>query len=129
MTPNTPLQTPFTVSPPPHLPYRFLVFLNEKFCLGYGSTFWFYWGTYLPKIWASCPPPPGNQGACQMERCTCTEFELGENHACEYCGDSPTKHSVSQSRPTDSQPMVAEYQSPNSDSISSTKRKEAWKDK
>ena len=32
--------------------------MNKKFCPGYGSTFWFCWGTYLPKLWASCPPPP-----------------------------------------------------------------------
>ena len=30
--------------------------MNEKNCPGYGSTFWFCRGTYLPKIWASCPP-------------------------------------------------------------------------
>ena len=44
----------------------------------------------------------------------------------------PQKHSVLQSRPTDSQlmpAMVTEDQSSNSGSISSTKRKEAWKDK
>ena len=32
--------------------------MNKKFYLDYGSTFWFCRGTYLPKIWASCPPPP-----------------------------------------------------------------------
>ena len=31
-------------------------FFNEKFCPGYGSTFWFCRSTYRPKIWASCPP-------------------------------------------------------------------------
>ena len=73
-----------------------------------------------------------NRGACQVGECTCTEFELGESNACEYCGDPPAKHSVLQSRPTDSQPMqamVTQDQSCNSCSISSTKRKEAWKDK
>ena len=69
-----------------------------------------------------------NRGACQVEGCTCTEFGLGESHACEYCGDPPARHSVLQSRPTDSQlmpAMVTEDQSSNSGSISSTKRKEA----
>ena len=34
------------------------MFFNEKFCPDYGSTFWFCQGTYLPKIWTRCCPPP-----------------------------------------------------------------------
>ena len=40
-------------------------FFKQKNCLGYGYTFCFYRGTYLPKIWASClqPIPPSARDA------------------------------------------------------------------